>query len=189
MTLENLQQTMTSDDRAKFERGCKLLEHMQAGKAFDDYWVPIGDGLLAVRRTVMTMLRLTKARGGHYNDAFGKLCAKTPYSDMHKVERSNLLYCMEHLPDILEMRVGWTPTERAKINHPTSMAQRLREFLNRARRRRRGAMHRRWRCSRTGTSNSSATISICRNGWRAPRPGGPVPRCSTLPMTMPMRLR
>jgi hypothetical protein len=51
---------------------------------------------------------------------------------MHKVERSNLLYCMEHLPDILEMRVGWTPTERAKINHPTSMAQRLREFLNRA---------------------------------------------------------
>ena len=108
---------------------CPLV--MQAGKAFDDYWVPIGDGLLAVRRTVMAALRLSKARGGYYNEAFGKLCAKTPYAEMHKVERSNLLYCMEHLPD-LEMRVGWTPTERAKINHPTSMAQRLREFLNRA---------------------------------------------------------
>src|SRR6516162_10294186 len=60
-----------------------------------------------------------------------QLRAKTPYAEMHKVERSNLLYCMENLPD-LEMRVGWTPTERAKINHPTSMAQKLREFLNRA---------------------------------------------------------
>ena len=132
MTTQNLQQTMTDDDRAKFERGAKLLEYMQAGKGFDDYWVPIGEGLLAVRRTVMNMLRLKTARGGHYNDAFGRLCARTPYAEMHKVERSNLLYCVEHLADIIEMRAGWTPSERAKINHPTSMAQRLREFLNRA---------------------------------------------------------
>ena len=132
MTTQSLQQTMTPDDRAKFERGADLLKYMQAGKAFDEYWVPIGEGLLAVRRTVMAALRLKTARGGYYNDAFGKMCVKTPYAEMHKVERSNLLYCMEHLPDILEMRVGWTPSERAKINHPTSMAQRLREFLNRA---------------------------------------------------------
>ena len=64
MTVQSLQQTMTSDDRAKFERGCELLLYMQAGKAFDDYWVPVGDGLLAVRRTVMVALRLSKARGG-----------------------------------------------------------------------------------------------------------------------------
>jgi hypothetical protein len=51
---------------------------------------------------------------------------------MHKVTRSNLLYCMENLSSILEMRVSWTPTERAKINHPDTMAKRLREFLNRA---------------------------------------------------------
>ncbi len=132
MTTQNLQQSMTADDRVKFERGCELLKYMQAGKAFDEYWVPIGDGLLAVRRTVMEALRLKKARGGYYNDAFGKMCAKTPYAEMHKVERSNMLYCMEHLPDVLEMRVGWTPTERANVNHPTSMAKRLREFLNRA---------------------------------------------------------
>jgi hypothetical protein len=132
MTTQSLQQTMTADDRAKFERGCDLLKYMQAGKAFDDYWVPIGEGLLAVRRTVMAALRLKRAHGGYYNDAFGKMCAKTPYAEMHKVERSNLLYCMEHLPDILEMRAGWTPTERAGVNHPTSMAKRLREFLHRA---------------------------------------------------------
>lgn len=132
MTTQNLQQTMTADDRVKFERGCELLKYMQAGKAFDEYWVPIGDGLLAVRRTVMAVLHLKNARGGYYNDAFGKMCAKTPYAEMHKVERSNLLYCMEHLADIVEMRAGWTPSERAKVNHPTSMAQRLREFLHRA---------------------------------------------------------
>ena len=86
----------------------------------------------AVRHTVMAVLHLKKARGGYYNDAFGKMCAKTPYAEMHKVERSNLLYCMEHLADIVEMRAGWTPSDRAKVNHPTSMAQRLREFLHRA---------------------------------------------------------
>ena len=58
---------MTADDRAKFERGADLLKHVQAGKLFDDYWVPIGDGLLAVRRTVMAALHLKKARGGYYN--------------------------------------------------------------------------------------------------------------------------
>ena len=92
MTTQNLQQAMTVDDRALFERGAKLLAHLQAGKGFDDHWVPIGTGLLAVRRTVMAVLRLKHARGGHYNDAFGKLCAKTPYAEMHKVERRNLLY-------------------------------------------------------------------------------------------------
>jgi len=132
MTTASLQQQMTDEDRALFERGASMLKRLQAGEGFDEHWVPVGQGLLAVRRTVMAALHLKKARGGYYNDAFGKMVARTPYADMHKVERSNLLYCMEHLPDILEMRAGWTPTERAKINHPTSMAQRLREFLNRA---------------------------------------------------------
>jgi len=132
MTTQNLQETMTADDRAKFERGAELLKYMQAGKAFDDFWVPIGDGLLAVRRTVVAVLHLKHARGGYYNAAFGKMVGKTPYADMKKTERSNLLYCMEHLSDIMEMRAGWTPTERANVNHPDSMSKRLREFLNRA---------------------------------------------------------
>ncbi len=74
--------------------------------------------------------KVVSRRGGE--GPFAKLCAKTPYAEMHRVEGSNLLYCMEHLADIMEMRAGWTPSERAKINHPTSMAQRLRAFLNRA---------------------------------------------------------
>ena len=134
MTTESLQQTMTDDDRAKFERGAEMLKHLQAGRGFDEHWVPVGEGLLAVRRTVMAALSLKKVHGsgsGYYRDAFSKMIAKTPYAEMHKVESSNLLYCMEHLADILEMRVSWTTSERAKINHPTSMAQRLRAFLNR----------------------------------------------------------
>jgi hypothetical protein len=123
---------MNDDDRAKFERGAELLAQMQAGKAFDDYWVPIGEGLLAVRRTVMTALSLKQAKGRYYIDAFSRACASTSYAAMPKVERSNLLYCMEHLPTILEMRADWTATERANINNPTSMAKRLREFINRA---------------------------------------------------------
>lgn len=132
MTTATLQQNMTADDRAQFERGAALLKELQDGKPFDTHWVPIGRGLEAIRRTVMTALSLKKAKGGYYNDAFGKLCAKTPYAEMHKVSRSNLLYCMEHLPDIMEMRAGWTPTDRVKINHPDSIAKKLREFINRA---------------------------------------------------------
>ena len=128
----HLQQSMTVDDRAKFERGAALLKELQDGKPFETHWVPLGEGLLAIRRTVMTALSLKKARGGHYNEAFGKLCSKTSYADLHKVSRSNLLYCMEHLADIVEMRAGWTPADRIKINHPDSLAKRLREFINRA---------------------------------------------------------
>ena len=58
------QYIMTEEDRAKFERGAEKLKYMQRGQAFDDFWVPIGEGLLAVRRTVMHALRLTKARVG-----------------------------------------------------------------------------------------------------------------------------
>jgi len=126
---------MTDDDRAKFDRGCEMLKHLQAGKGFDDHWVPVGEGLLAVRRTVMAALSLRRVRGsgsGFYNDAFGRICARTPYAEMKKVDRSNLLYCMENLPSILEMRANWTPSERAKVNHPTTMRNRLKEFLNRA---------------------------------------------------------
>jgi hypothetical protein len=122
---------MTDDDRAKFQRGADLLKEVQSGKLFDDYWVPIGEGLVAVRRTVMTALRLKKASGGYYNHAFGRLCHETAYADLQKVERANLLYCMEHSVDITEMRVGWTLSERASINHPTTMAKRLRDFLKR----------------------------------------------------------
>jgi hypothetical protein len=132
MTVVNLQQSMTNDDRAKFERGVALLKELQDGRPFETHWVPIGEGLLAIRRTVMTALSLKKAKGGYYNDAFGRLCAKTPYAEMHKVSRSNLLYCMEHLADLVEMRAGWTPTDRVRINHPDTLAKKLREFLNRA---------------------------------------------------------
>jgi hypothetical protein len=126
------QYIMTEEDRAKFERGAEKLKYMQRGQAFDDFWVPIGEGLLAVRRTVMHALRLTKARGGYYKEAFGQMCIRTPYADMDKSERSHLLYCMEHLATIIEMRAIWTPTDRARINHPHSMAKKLKEFLNRA---------------------------------------------------------
>jgi hypothetical protein len=139
MSIEDLQQStaaghplqMTDDDQTKFQRGAELLKHVQAGKLFDDYWVPIGEGLSAVRRTVVTALRLKKASGGYYKWAFSRVCVETPYADIHSVDRANLLFCMEHLADITEMRVGWTPSERASINHPTSMTKRLREFLRR----------------------------------------------------------
>ena len=58
-SIENSHQSpplqMTTDDRDKFQRGAELLEQVQSGKLFEDYWAPIGEGLLAVRRTVMTV--------------------------------------------------------------------------------------------------------------------------------------
>jgi len=124
---------LTDDDRAKFDRGCEMLSHLQAGNGFDQHWVPVGDGLLAMRRTVMTALRVTKTTSGFYKAAFSRAVANTPYAEMKDGECSDLLYCMEHLADITEMRAVWTAADRAKINHPNSMRKRLREFLNRPR--------------------------------------------------------
>src|SRR5262245_61683605 len=113
----NLKAAMTESHRAEFERGADMLKRAQAGGQFDDFWVPIGRGLEAARSTVLTVLKLNKPGGGYYNAAFGQLLANSPYAEMHNVERSNLLFCMDHLADIFEMRAAWTPSERAKINH------------------------------------------------------------------------
>jgi hypothetical protein len=129
MSIENLSASMTDDDRAKVARGADMLSHAHAGRQFDDFWVPIGEGLLVMRRTVMAVLRLKKPKGGYYNAAMGRLCANTSYAEMPKTDRSNLVLCMDHLADLVEMRAGWTATERAKINHPNSMAKHLRDFL------------------------------------------------------------
>ena len=51
---------MNEDDRVKFERGCAMLKRLHDGNGFDDHWVPVGEGLLAVRRTVLAVLRLTQ---------------------------------------------------------------------------------------------------------------------------------
>ena len=130
MSTESIQQLMTKEDRAKFERGAELLGQLQTGRHFDDYWVPIGDGLLALRNAVMaSSSRFKRPQGGPYNKQFGQACVGTPYAHMKKVERSNLLFCMANLSRILEMRAEWEPSEKATINSPTGMAKRLREYL------------------------------------------------------------
>ena len=122
---------LTGENQVKFERGAELLKHLQEGRSFDEYWLPIGEGLLAVRKHVMTVLCLVKASGGQYKRMFGRMCHETPYADMPSAERSHLLYCMEHEHDLTELRVGWTPSERASINHPTVIARYAGQFLKR----------------------------------------------------------
>jgi hypothetical protein len=120
--------TMFGEDKEVFDRGAELLKEVQAGKQFDAYWLPIGEGLLTVRKTVLRILHIEKPDGGNYNHAFGRAIAGTPYAEMGKDERNKLLFCMEHRDDLVEMRVAWTPEERSKVCHPTTMAKRLREF-------------------------------------------------------------
>ena len=124
---------MTDDDRVKFERGADLLKHVQAGKLFDDYWVPIGDGLLAVRRTVMAALHLKKApRRLLQRRVRQSLCAKRR---MPTCTRSSAPICStawSTSPTLWKcVRAGRRANEPS-VNHPTSMAKRLQEFLNRA---------------------------------------------------------
>jgi hypothetical protein len=95
---------------------------------FDAYWLPIGEGLLAVRKTVLRVLNMEEAGGGEYNHSFGRAIAGTPYELMEKTGRSALLFCMDHRDDLVEMRAAWTPEERTNVCHPKTMAKRLREF-------------------------------------------------------------
>ena len=129
MSQETLHQQMSAEDLEKFERGKTMLRDIHAGKIFDTHWVPVGEGLLAVRRTVMKHLQVDDPNDGNYKTAFGDMCAGTPYADMPKVERSNLLFCMERLPAIFEMRAEWQLKDRIRINHPSSMANKLKEWL------------------------------------------------------------
>ena len=65
MSADTIHQEMSEEDRAKFERGKELLGQVQAGKLFDSWWVPIGAGLIAVRRAVLKRLHLKSERSGH----------------------------------------------------------------------------------------------------------------------------
>ena len=70
---------MFGEDKAVFDRGMELLKEvpgkMSMTTGFD------GEGLLAVRKTVLRVLHLTEAIGGPYNQSFGRAIAGTPYAE------------------------------------------------------------------------------------------------------------
>jgi hypothetical protein len=120
---------LSDNDKLSIDLGAEALASLQAGSGFDQ-WLIVGRGLATIRKVALALSGATEAKGGMYNYSFARLCAGTSYVHMEKNERSSLLYCMDHLDAITQLRLSWSPSERAKINHPSSMRTRLRQVLN-----------------------------------------------------------
>jgi hypothetical protein len=127
MNDKSIRDSLSHDDRAKFEHGAEVLAHLQKGGAFDQ-WVVIGQGLIPVRDAILRLFRLSRPRGRLYAETFSKACRQTPYAHLDSDERSNLLYCVDNLATIEKMRAEWSPAERASVCHPDTMRKRLREY-------------------------------------------------------------
>ena len=70
----------------------------------------------------VSALHLKKAHGGHYNERLRQAVRQDALRrDAARSSVSNLLYCMEHLDDIMEMRAKCrSRRERIEVNHPNS---------------------------------------------------------------------
>jgi hypothetical protein len=88
---------------------------------------------VALRLDIMKRLGLSGydyAGDGRYRAAFGEAIAGTPYAAMSPVVRSNLLFCVENLPALREMLRSWSPELRSRIVYPTSVANKLKAYLD-----------------------------------------------------------
>src|SRR4051812_24898892 len=124
---------MTQDERHQnaIRAGEEAWERASTGNWDESAWKVMGTALLIIREEVLYDLRSNNPRGAAYNGAFGKRLDGTAFKTMHKVTRSNLLFCMEPenrviLDGILSR---WTPDERARRTHPTTLAQAIRAKL------------------------------------------------------------
>lgn len=130
MDIERVLHDATSDQNQRMDRAAELLARKASGQEWEE-WVEIGAGFMEVRNLAMRALHLNEPRGRAYNAYFAALCkAKKLAPDLDSITRSNLLFCLE--PENREicnrLRNGMPLNEKLKVNHPTTMAKRVRKM-------------------------------------------------------------
>jgi hypothetical protein len=124
---------VTTDERhaAAIRAGEDEWQKASTGNWDESSWRIMGTALMLIREEVQFELRTNVARGGPYNQAFARRVDGTKFKTMHPVTRSNLLFCMEPENRVIldGLLARWTPDERARRTHPTTLAKAIREEL------------------------------------------------------------
>jgi hypothetical protein len=103
-----------------YREGREALQRISTGRDWSD-WQKVGVALVAGRAEAMRTANTNMPRGRGYNQAFGDVLKREHLDRIDSATRYQLLQIAENLPEIEEWRETLHPTQRLKLNHPSTI--------------------------------------------------------------------
>jgi hypothetical protein len=113
-----LEQALVGNDQpitSVVQRGQAALVRLEQNQTWADYVAVIV--ALAVGREVCRQA-IGQVKGRHFNEAMGRWLRCYGFDRIHKADRSRMLRCADHLPDINAWRAELPLHEQLELNHP-----------------------------------------------------------------------
>src|SRR5271169_6306535 len=89
-----------------------------------DEWLVIGEAIVGGAQYIEQTTGAKRGDGGPRSDAFGQWLCDAELNWMEKGDRSRLMSCMEHLPQIERWRETLSPRDKLRLNNPSSIWRR-----------------------------------------------------------------
>jgi len=105
-----------------FREGREALDRLNTGRDWSD-WQKVGAALAAGRTEAMRSANTNRPKGKKYNQAFGDVLKREQLDTdrLDSASRNQLLRIAEKLPEIEAWRATLHPTQRLKLNHPSTI--------------------------------------------------------------------
>lgn len=129
MDLSILEQELPTRDRQEIAKAAEWAKDHAADRPFEK-WMHTADVLMIGRRMIMRALHLNGPDGRWYKEGFGRWCELHGFDIYPSATRSNLLFLAEPANrELMEkLRKAMPASERMRINHPDTMAKRVRKM-------------------------------------------------------------
>ena len=118
--------TETESDARKEKLAEEAEDRIRRGAHWTD-WMYVADGFAVGRAKAMRAAGTNQPYGKAYTRAFGDWMRERPWAREERIDkgtRSNLLWAADHRSEIEAWRDTLTQSERAKMNHPTTLRRR-----------------------------------------------------------------
>jgi hypothetical protein len=134
-------------EQATVLRGQEAWHRLGGDHCWED-WRQVGAALVIGRNGAMREAGVNRPAGRRYNAVFAAWLVKYGFQNLDKGDRYRLFAVMDHLQEIEIWRATITPTERLRLNHPSSV-------------------FRKWKSANAISQNRLNPIKMCREENRA----------------------
>jgi hypothetical protein len=108
---------------AAVRQGQEAWRRLRENSTWED-WKRVGRAHVVGRAAAMRHGHVNKPKGRSYNAVFSAWQKKFGFADFDKGDRARLFDVMDHLTEIEDWLGKLPPTERLRLNHPTSVWRR-----------------------------------------------------------------
>jgi hypothetical protein len=116
--------TETDSEARKEALAAEADDRIKRGAHWED-WMFIADGFAVGRAKAMRRAATNQPVGSAYNRACSDWMAERPWAkNTDKATRNHLLWAADHRSEIESWRATLAESERAKMNHPTTLRRR-----------------------------------------------------------------